>query len=149
MQGQKTIQQIFQPGDARHLSYLLKISGGRFRDAEEVRKAENLRTVSIEENLLHNPKYEQWKSQLGLFVDDKGLIRCRGRLSNAELPYSPKYPVLLPRSHHITTLIIQRYHEAVRHNGVKQILVQLRSQYWIIKCVVCREVAYFMSPVSQ
>ena len=78
--------------------------------AEEIRKAENLLIVSISKNLLHNPKYEQWKSQLGLFVDDKGLIRCGGKLSNAELPYSAKYPVLLPRSHPITTLIIQRCH---------------------------------------
>ena len=117
--------------------------------AEEVRKAENLWIVSIQQNLLLDPKYEQWKSQLDLFVDDKGLIRCRVRLSNAELPFSAKYPVLLPRSHPITTLIIQRCHEAVGHNGVKETLVQLRSQYWIIKgrqtvkghifkCVVCR-----------
>ena len=117
--------------------------------AEEVRKAENLWIVSIQQNLLLDPKYEQWKSQLGFFVDDKGLIRCRGRLSNAELPYSAKYLVLLPRSHPITTLIIQRCHEAVGHNGVKETLVQLRSQYWIIKgrqtvkghifkCVICR-----------
>ena len=97
--------------------------------AEEVRKAENLWIVSIQQNLLLDPKYEQWKPQLGLFVDDKGLIRCRGRLSNAELPYSAKYPVLLPRSHPVTTLIIQRCHEAVGHNGVKETLVQLRSQY--------------------
>ena len=117
--------------------------------AEEVRKAENLWIVSIQQNLLHHPRYEQWKSQLGLFLDDKGLIRCRGRLSNAELPYSANYPALLPRSHPITTLIIQRCHEAVGHNGVKETLVHLRSQYWIIKgrqtakshifkCVVCR-----------
>ena len=82
-------------------------------------------------------------------MDDKELIRCRGRLSNAELRYCAKYPVLLPRSHPITALIIQRCHQAVGHNGVKETLVQLRSQYWIIKgrqtvksnifkCVVCR-----------
>ena len=75
--------------------------------------------MSIQQNLLLDPKYDQWMSQLGLFVDDKGLIRCRGRLSNAELPYSAKYPVLLPGSHPITTLIIQRSHEAVGYNGVK------------------------------
>ena len=60
-------------------------------------------------------------------MDDKGLIRYKGRLSNAELIlYSAKYRVLLPRSHPITALIIQRCHEAVRHNGVKETLAQLR-----------------------
>ena len=33
--------------------------------------------MSIQQNLLHDPTNEQRKSQLGLFVDDKGLIRCR------------------------------------------------------------------------
>ena len=43
--------------------------------AKKVRKAENLWIVSIQQKLLLDPKYEQWKSQLGLLVDDKGLIR--------------------------------------------------------------------------
>ena len=43
--------------------------------AKDVRKAENQWVVSIQQNLLLDPKYEQWKSQLGLLVDDKGLIR--------------------------------------------------------------------------
>ena len=36
--------------------------------AEEVRKAENLWIVSIQQNLLHDPKYEQWKSQVCLWM---------------------------------------------------------------------------------
>ena len=90
----------------KKMSQKMEVKFSPVLTAEEVRKAENLWILSIQQNLLHDPKYEQWKSQLGLFVDDKGLIRSRGRLSNAELPYSVKYPVLLPRSHPITTLII-------------------------------------------
>ena len=34
-------------------------------------------------------------SQFGLFTDAEGLWRCGGRLSNAELPYSTKHPIVV------------------------------------------------------
>lgn len=36
------------------------------------------------------------KSQLNLFRDEDELWRCGGRLHNADLPYSTKFPILLP-----------------------------------------------------
>ena len=36
---------------------------------------------------------------------------CKGRLDNATLPYETKFPVWLPKAHHILHLIIVKSHE--------------------------------------
>ena len=89
-----------------------------------------------------------WKKQFGLFLDGR-IWRCKGRLEKAELPYSARYPALLPKNHPLTVLIIRECHECVIHNGVKETLEEMRSKYWIIygkqvvlqvlfKCVICQ-----------
>ncbi len=91
-----------------------------------------------------------WEKQLSLFEDDGGILRCRGRIENASnLSYSTKHPVILPGDHHLTFLYILRAHARVFHNGVKETLAELRSQFWVVKgrsvvkqifrrCYVCR-----------
>ena len=87
--------------------------------------------------------------QFNLFKDDQGVWRCGGRLANTEVPYATKFPILLPKSHSIATLIVRQAHERVFHNGVKETLTQMRSKYWIPRgrsftrkvlnqCVTCR-----------
>ena len=96
-----------------------------------------------------NPKFPSWRLQFGLFKDDKKLWRCGGRLQNASIPFSAKHPILLPKEHDLTSLIVQAAHHNVLHNGVKETLCEVRSKYWIIqgrslvravihKCVMCR-----------
>ena len=80
-----------------------------------------------------DPKFKEIEKNLGTFIDNEGVIRVGGRLQNAPLPYSTKYPVLLPRSHRFTTLVISRAHNTVKHNGVNETLTELRSDYWICK----------------
>ena len=58
------------------------------------------------------------KRQLNLFQDPQGRWCCEGRIHNANLPYS-------------TQLVVLRDHERVFHNGVKETLTEIRSQYWI------------------
>lgn len=72
---------------------------------DEIKKVENMWIVyvqnhcfkdvivSIEEN-----KFNNLRSQLGLYIDNSGIIRCRGRLQNAELSKSAKVPILLPKN---------------------------------------------------
>ena len=43
------------------------------------------------------------------------------------------HPVILPREHHLTKLIVMKAHENVCHNGVKETLTDIRSNFWIIK----------------
>ena len=95
---------------------------------------------------------------VNLLQDPQGRWRCEGRIHNANLPYSTRFPVLLP-NHHFTKLIVLHAHERVFHNGVKETLTEIRSQYWITNgrtvvqrlihsCVTCRtlEALAYMTP---
>nr|XP_053651685.1 uncharacterized protein LOC128701789 [Cherax quadricarinatus] len=88
--------------------------------------------------------------KLGLYLEDD-VIRCRGRLQNAELGEYAKHPILLPKTHHLTTLIVFNAHNNVMHGGVQDTLNCIRETFWIpqgrqsvkgvIKsCVICRRV---------
>ena len=76
-------------------------------------------------------KIKEWMSQFRLFLDDQGVWRCEGRLENAELSYSTRYPIVLPKDHHFSLLIVQRAHYRVSHSGLKDTLTELRSCFWI------------------
>lgn len=88
---------------------------------------------SAESIIVADPRYQTWKNQFNLFLDKNNLIRCGGRLKNADLPYSTRYPLLLPRDHQLTLLLIRRAHERVFHNGVRETLTELRARYWVLK----------------
>ncbi len=98
---------------------------------DEIQIAETLLIKNMQTEL--NVKENQLENQLGIFTDTDGLIRCGGRLKNADLPYKSKYPILLPRDSYLTELIIKNCHMQVYHNGVKETLLQLRSRFWIVK----------------
>ena len=56
-----------------------------------------------------------------------------GRLSQTQLPSSTKYPILLDKSHPITSLFVRESHKRVMHGGVKSTLTELRSRFWIVQ----------------
>ena len=66
-------------------------------------------------------------------VQQEGIIRCQGRIGMPSLPYDTRFPMLLPRSHYFTKLVILKCHDQVMHNRVAETLVQPRSSYWIVK----------------
>ena len=103
-----------------------------FITIEEKIKAEDLWIKFIQMDIYKLDSYKQLKKDLNLFVED-GIIRCQGRLKNAPLNYSAKFPILLPSKHYFTDLIIKYYHNMVLHNGMKETLNQIRSKYWIPK----------------
>lgn len=87
--------------------------------------------------------------QLGLFMDKSGLLRCRGRLENAELSEGARCPLLLPKLHRYTDLIVQSHHQRAMHTGCSQTLSLIRQKYWIPQgrtvvkrvlkgCTICR-----------
>lgn len=86
---------------------------------------------------------------LGLFLDDEGVIRCQGRIHNSTLRYGARYPVLLPKTHWLTQLIIHNAHQVTLHGGVAETMINIRKSFWIPqirqaikmsirKCVICR-----------
>lgn len=89
------------------------------------------------------------QKQLGLYIDDDGLLRCKGRIDQANISESARRPVLLPKNERFTHLLIERIHKQSLHSGVSQSLSQVRYKYWIPhgratvrsvlrNCLVCR-----------
>jgi len=84
-------------------------------------------------------------------LDDDGLIRSNSRLVNSEdLSFNSRYPVILPRKHGITQLIVKNEHDEGAHvSGTNRTLSELSKEYWIISareeirecersCMMCR-----------
>ena len=60
---------------------------------------------------------------------DKGIIKIGGRLSNAKIPENQKHPIVLPRNHYITRLIIREEHFRKLHAGTQATLYGVRETY--------------------
>ena len=89
--------------------------------------------------------------QLRLFIDSDKIIRCGGRINNASVSEMTKFPILLPKKHHLTRLIVQDAHRLHLHSGVNATVNYIRQKYLIPairqcvqavirKCVTCRRV---------
>lgn len=85
--------------------------------------------------------------RLNPFMDDDSLLRVSGRLSLSQLPFTSKFPVILP-SGHIAQLLARHAHIRCLHGGVTLTLSTLREQVWVLQarkivkavvhhCVVC------------
>ncbi|XP_054713437.1 uncharacterized protein LOC129222899 [Uloborus diversus] len=71
--------------------------------------------------------------RLNVFLDAEGLLRVGGRLSkHPTLPYDHKYPIILPKQHHFTKLVVEHFHEVSLHGGTEMVLSLIRQQFWII-----------------
>ncbi|KAB0804506.1 hypothetical protein PPYR_01476 [Photinus pyralis] len=79
---------------------------------------------------------------------DGDILRVGGRLRHSDLAFSKKFPILLPKSHAFTNLVIRNDHIKALHGGVQTTLSQIRLRYWPIhgrsvtqkilrQCVVC------------
>ena len=117
----------------------------------ETRRAETVLIRSAQSRLPHEKCFPMWQRQFDMYLDDDKVWRCRGRLHHANVPPSAKHPVMLPRDHHLTRLIVLNPHVRVQHSGTKDTLTEISSRYWIVrgqslvrmliwKCVVCRRI---------
>ena len=124
----------------------------------EIRKAETMWTAYVHvqhteySNVIDSiskEKSNNLRTQLGLYIDNNGLIWCKGRLENAEICEGSRYPLLLPQYYRYTELVIQYYHERAFHTGCAQILSLIRQKFWIPqgraavnrvlkRCAICR-----------
>ncbi|XP_055928116.1 uncharacterized protein LOC129959323 [Argiope bruennichi] len=69
-------------------------------------------------------------SCLNPFLDPNGVLRVGGRLSNSDLSYDKKFPILLPRNHKFTLLVMQYFHLKYLHVGAQTLLYLVRREYW-------------------
>jgi hypothetical protein len=64
-------------------------------------------------------------------VERDGVLKCKGRLSNADLEIEAREPMILPSEHYLTELIIRDYHNRAHHCGLRATLPELRSMFWV------------------
>lgn len=85
---------------------------------------------------------------LNPFIDGLGILRVGGRLSNANVNYSQKHPILLPSRNHLVSLMIKHEHLRLYHGGAQTVLSNFRLKFWplnglreakkiIRNCVTC------------
>jgi len=124
--------------DAKHL--LIKTEQSRFFDNEF--------------KFLRNPgkQIPSLVRHLNLFIDDTGLIRCKGRLANSShFCYDAINPILIPRDSALAYLLIDDVHAKCKHLGVATTLTAIRKEgLWIPKgrstvktalsrCIICKK----------
>ncbi len=130
--------------------------------SSEITTAENLiiRRVQCNFNKTH---LNDVQKNLGTFFDKNQIIRCKGRMQNSSLRYDAKFPILMPREHYVTKLVVLKCHKDVKHDGTKETLAELRSKFWVIKgrqtvkkiikgCSICKRIqgnAYSAPITSQ
>ena len=61
-----------------------------------------------------------------------GLIRVGGRIKQCKLNFDKIHPIVLPKGHILTKLIIQEIHNKLFHAGPQQLLYSVREQFWPI-----------------
>ena len=80
---------------------------------------------------------------------DQDIIRVGGRLKHSDLQYDAKHPMILPRKHPVSELIVRHYHQSNGHIRTYQVLAEIRQRFWIVnavstikrvlsKCQVCK-----------
>ena len=82
-----------------------------------------------------------------------GLIVVGGRIGHGMIPTTWLFPVILPRDHRLSQLIVQEYHGQC-HLGTEWLLSKIRTRFWITKarslikkvkrqCVICKKLYAF------
>ena len=89
--------------------------------------------------------------KLSPFRDEDGILRIYGRLKHMPVfDVNRKHPILLPKEHEISMLIVRQIHEECLHPGHLRVMAEVRKKFWIIgvrtlskvvgkTCVICRK----------
>ena len=113
----------------------------------ELVEAERVWIKEAQAKLKTEEKYAQFSVSLRL-KEEEGILRCQGRLKHSDSEFDNRYPIILPKEHRLTELIVRKCQEEV-HSGVRATLCRLRTKYWVVrgrqmvkrilgKCVTCK-----------
>lgn len=73
--------------------------------------------------------YKNWP-----YIDAAGIMRMRSRIGAAEfVSMEAKYPVILPKQHWITFLIVDWFHREFRHANQETVVNEVRQRFEIAK----------------
>ncbi|GFV63238.1 integrase catalytic domain-containing protein [Trichonephila clavipes] len=69
---------------------------------------------------------------LNIFLEEDEILRVGGRLTKQPtLSFDQKFPIIIPKHHPITTLVIRQFHLRGFHSGTQMTLSLIRQHYWI------------------
>ena len=91
-----------------------------------------------------NSPLRQWSMLI------EGTLPVGGRIRHAPITFEAAHPMLLPKEHPISSLIVCYYHELLGHTGREHVLSAMRQHFWIIqarslvrhvlrKCIACHK----------
>lgn len=92
------------------------------------------------------------------FLSNDGLIRLTGRIQKAYfISDCTRQPIILPKVHVLTDLIIMQYHKDFKHQNQESICAAIRLKFWIpglrqlvrstkAKCQVCKNLSAVPQP---
>ncbi|XP_065075298.1 uncharacterized protein LOC135699049 [Ochlerotatus camptorhynchus] len=67
-------------------------------------------------------------------MDERGLMRQNSRIAAAkDIHHSVRFPVILPRKHRCTELLVSRYHRLYRHANSEMVVNEVRQLFIIPK----------------
>lgn len=124
---------------AARMAIIRYVQGARFQDAIYALSRGKLSKI----NALY---------RLEPTLDDQGVLRVGGRRIHEEDEPRSDGPILLPKDHHVTSLIVRDVHVFLaKHSGREHTLASLRRHYWVVagrplidrilrNCFICRRV---------
>ena len=137
----------------RSAHYLKNSDVSQFKPAtvQEMCEAESVILKATQQEAKLNTIMSSSLRQLDPYTDVHGIIRVGGRLKFSSLPDEYTHPAILPKSSHVTELILQYYHNKVNHQGRGITINELRANgFWVLgasalvarlirKCVICNK----------
>ena len=105
-----------------------------------------MKSLKFEKDTLKNSIVPQFSP----FIDQQGLIRAQGRISNSQLYFETKHPILLHWKHHVVESFLRNEHKNSHHEGTEHVRNIVQQKFWILgirnalrssknKCIRCRK----------
>ena len=79
-----------------------------------------------------------------------GILISYGKLEKSDLSLGAKFPIILPRDHMFTELVVWDCHQRIHHCKVRATLAEIRLRYWVTRgrqyvkkvlkgCLICKK----------
>ena len=116
---------------------------------DEIERAEISWVKDSQIDLQQSASFDKVKTNLDIRKQNEILISY-GRLENSDLSLGAKFPIMLPRDHMFTELVVWDCHQRVHHCKVRATLAEIRSRFWVTRgrqyvkkvlkgCLICKK----------
>ncbi|XP_062538136.1 uncharacterized protein LOC134206436 [Armigeres subalbatus] len=123
---------------------IAKLNQSDFRNAEQAiwrstqwdvyaEECSSLRRIqAVNESSASIDKKNSPLRKLSPFIGEGGVLRMGGRIGASQFASNDaKYPVILPKGHRVTDLIIDKYHRRYGHQNGETVVNEIRQKYHI------------------